>query len=196
MFPDEVEIDGAVSRQGLLQGRASLNLDKISLEIITAGKCGDDLVALLRRVLIVSNTDDVHQDARVGEGNLGPHILGDAGRGMQRDGFPHQIRLWLGNAVAPEKRARCIGAVDFKPLFLGMICVNKAQIVKQRGDVEQFRIELQILADTFHRTEREDANRVVEQQLGFVLAHQFSRFARDLAIGNFNAGKSCGGPCI
>ena len=53
---------------------------------------------------------------------------------MQGDGFPNQIRFRLGDAMAPEKFARCIGAVDFKPLCLGMIGVDKAEIMKQRSD--------------------------------------------------------------
>src|SRR3954451_13659120 len=81
VFLDVVEIYGAERRVRLLQGRASLDLDKLILEIFTAGKCGEDLVTLLWRVLIIFNPDDVHQDTRVCESDLGPHILGDAGRG-------------------------------------------------------------------------------------------------------------------
>jgi hypothetical protein len=87
---DVVEIDRAERRQRLLQGRAGLNLDELILEI-TARKVGHDLGPLLRRIVIVSNPDDVHQDTRVGESNLGPHEQGDAGRRMQGDRFPHQI---------------------------------------------------------------------------------------------------------
>ena len=38
--------------------------------------------------------------------------------------------------MAPEKFARCISAVDFKPLCLGMIGVDKTQVMKERGDIE------------------------------------------------------------
>lgn len=113
----------------LLQGRAGLNLDKVFLEI-TARKGGDDLVALLRRVLIVSNPDDVHQNARVCERDFGPHVLGDTGRGMERDGLPNQVRFRLGDAMASEKFARGVGAINFKPLRVGMKSVDKPQVVK------------------------------------------------------------------
>ena len=56
---DEIDVDCAKRRLRLLQGRASLNLDKLILEI-TARKLGDDLVALLWCVFIISNPDDVH----------------------------------------------------------------------------------------------------------------------------------------
>ena len=57
---------------------------------------------------------------------------------MQGDCFPHQIGLQLGDATALEKFAGCIGAVDLKPLCLGVISVDKAQVMKQRCDIEQF----------------------------------------------------------
>jgi hypothetical protein len=107
---------------------------------------------------------------------------------LQGDCFPHQIRFQVGDAVAFEKFARCIGAVDLEPLCLGMIGVNKTQVVKQRSDLEQFRVKFQVLADALYRSEQKDTNRVVEQQFGFVLPHQFSGFTRDLAVRNFNAG--------
>jgi hypothetical protein len=79
---DVVEIDGAERRRRLLQSRAGLNLDKITFEIITAGKGGDDLIALLWRVLIISNPDDVHENTRVCERDFRSHVLGDTGRGV------------------------------------------------------------------------------------------------------------------
>src|SRR5262249_41228357 len=63
---DVIEIDGAERRLRLLQRRASLHLEELILEI-TARKCGDHLVALLRRVLVVFNPRDVHQNPGVRE---------------------------------------------------------------------------------------------------------------------------------
>ena len=56
---DIIDVDCAERRLRLLQGRVRLNLNKLILEI-TARKGGDDLVALLRRVLVISNPDDIH----------------------------------------------------------------------------------------------------------------------------------------
>src|SRR6476619_1101688 len=149
---DIIDVDGAERRLRLLQGRASLHLNKLILEI-TARKGGDDLVALLRRVLVISNPDDVDQNTRVCERDFGPHVLGDTWRGMQGNGFPNQIRFRLGDAMAAEKFARCVRAINFKPLCVGMIRVDKPQVVKQRRDIEQFRIEFEILADALHCAE-------------------------------------------
>jgi hypothetical protein len=44
---------------GFLRAERVCTLNKLILEI-TARKGGDDLVALLRRVLVISNPDDVH----------------------------------------------------------------------------------------------------------------------------------------
>jgi hypothetical protein len=74
---DVVEIDRAERRVRLLQGRASLNLDKFILKL--PRESGDDLVALLWRVLMLSNPR--HQNTRV-ESDFGPHVRGDARRGM------------------------------------------------------------------------------------------------------------------
>ena len=43
--------------------------------------------------------------------------------------------------MASEKFARCVGAINFKPLCVGMIGVDKPQVVKQRREIEQFRVE-------------------------------------------------------
>ena len=64
---DVIEIDCPKRILRLLQGRASLNLDKIILEIVTARKCGDRLVTLLWRLLVISNSHDVHQNPCIGE---------------------------------------------------------------------------------------------------------------------------------
>src|SRR4029079_18656152 len=77
VLPDVVKIDGAVCCRGLLQCRARLQLDKITLEILSTGKGVDDLSALLRREIAISNPDNVHQDARICESYLGAHVLGN-----------------------------------------------------------------------------------------------------------------------
>ena len=85
-----------------------------------------------------------------------------------------------------------IRAVDFKPRCLGMRGLSNTEVMKQRGDVEQFRVEFQVLTGALHRSEQKDTNRVVEQHLGFVLSHQFGGFPRDLAIRNSNTGNHAG----
>jgi len=71
-----------------------------------------------------------------------------------------------------------------------MICVDKPQVVKQRRDIEQFRIEFEILADALHCAERKNADGVVVQHLSFMLPYELGGFARDLAIGNLDARKN------
>src|SRR5689334_25199969 len=97
---------------------------------------------------------------------------------MERNRFPHQIGLWLRNAVPSEKFAGCVRAINLKSLRRRVIMVDEAEIVKQRRDIEQLGIELQILAKSLHRSEHIDANRMVEQHLGLVTAHQFCGLSR------------------
>jgi len=73
-----------------------------------------------------------------------------------------------------------------------MIGVDKPQIVKQRGDIEQLRVELYLLAVSLHRAKHEHSNRVVEQQLTFMLPHQFGGRPRDLAVRNFDVRNDVG----
>jgi hypothetical protein len=71
-----------------------------------------------------------------------------------------------------------------------MISVDKPQVVKQRRDIEQLRIEFEILADALHCAEHKNADGVVVQHLSFMLPYEFGGFARDLAIGNLDARKN------
>lgn len=87
-----------------------------------------------------------------------------------------------------EEFARGVGAIDLEPLGLGMANVEQAEIVKQRRHVQQLGVELQFLTNAFHRAEQEDADRMVEHQLGFVLPHQLGGFTRNSAVGNPDAG--------
>src|SRR4051812_39796884 len=68
---DEIEIDGAKCRLRLLQGRAGLYLNEFVFKI-TARKRGNHLVALLRRVLVIANSHDIHQNPCVGESDFRP----------------------------------------------------------------------------------------------------------------------------
>src|SRR4030095_13821770 len=78
---DVFDVDCTERRLRLLHGRVSLNLNELILEI-TARKGGDGLVALLWRILIVSNSDNVHYNTRICESDFGPHVRGNARRGM------------------------------------------------------------------------------------------------------------------
>jgi hypothetical protein len=66
--------------------------------------------------------------------------------------------------------------------------VDEAEIVKQRRDVKKFGIEFQLLTQPLHGTEDVDSDGMVEKHVVFVAAHQFSRLARQLAVGDFDAG--------
>src|SRR5262249_46138808 len=92
--------------------------------------------------------------------------------------------------MALEKFACSVGAIDFEPLCVGMIGVDKPQVVKQRCDIEQLRIEFEILTNALHCAEHKNADGVVEQQPAFVLPHEFGGFACDLAVGNLDAGNN------
>jgi len=68
-----------------------------------------------------------------------------------------------------------------------MESIDNAQVMKQRSDIEQFRVELYLLPDSLHRAKHKHSNRVIEQHLRFVLPHQLSGLPGDLAIGDINA---------
>lgn len=107
---------------------------------------------------------------------------------MQRNRLPDQIGLRLGDAACPEKVPRGVGTVDLKSLCFGVVVIDQAEVVKQRRDIKQLGIEFQLLTQPLHRAEHVDADRMVEQHLVFVAAHQLGGLARQLAVGNFHAG--------
>lgn len=94
--------------------------------------------------------------------------------------------------MPPQKFAGGIGAINFKSLGLCMVMVDKPEIMEQRRDVEQLGIEFQILPMSLDRAEHKDADRVVEQHVVFVLAHQLGGLPCHLAVGNLHAG-NCDG---
>src|ERR1700753_4169324 len=148
-------------RLRLFESRAGLKLNELILEIMTR-KSGDNLVALLWRIFIKSDPDHVHNHACLRECDFRPHVVGDAWRGVQGDSFPNKVRLGLWNAVTSQEFARGVSAIDFKPLGIGFVGLDKAHVVKQRGDIEQLRIEFETLPDTLHSSEHISANAVVE----------------------------------
>src|ERR1051325_9643856 len=105
---------------------------------------------------------------------------------MQRDRFPDQIDLRFGDAIPSEEFAGGISTINLEALGVSMKIIDKAHVVKERGDIEQLGVEFQIQADTSHGTEQIDANGVVEQHLTLVMSHEFGGFARDLAVRNLD----------
>ena len=144
------------------------------------------MVALLWRELIIPNPNDVHKNTRVCKRDLGPHVLGNAGSGMEGDRFPNEVRFGFGDAMAPEEFAGGVSAINFKPFCLRVVLIDKTQVMKQRRYIEELWVELDILSGSLHGAKHVNANGVVEQYLRFMLAHQLRRFSRDLAVGQLD----------
>jgi hypothetical protein len=89
--------------------------------------------------------------------------------------------------MAPEEFAGGVSAINFKPFCLRVVVIDKTQVMKQRRYIEELGVELNILSGSLHGAKQVNANRVVEQYLRFMLAHQLRRFSRDLAVGQLDA---------
>ena len=125
---DVIEIDCPKCRLRLLQGRASLNLDKIIFEIITARKCGDHLVALLRRVLVISNSHDVHRRRNSARGY--PWRIGR--RPLRSDRSGNAYRPAASSSGPPRRGSAPTVVSGFRPLGrshedgIGIVCLHAA----------------------------------------------------------------------
>ena len=98
----------------------------------------------------------VEADACIQQSHFRLHVMGDARRGVQGNGFPDGSTWSSGNVVCAQELSRGIGAIDLEAFVLAGELPGQAEIVKGRGDVEELRIEpqLSLTALLWRRTDR------------------------------------------
>ena len=74
------------------------------------------------------------------------HVLRDAGRRVQRDRGPDRLNVALGYAMAPEKVASGVGAVDLETLIRASVLRGKAHVVEHGAGIEELGIKTETAA--------------------------------------------------
>jgi hypothetical protein len=103
---------------------------------------------------------------------------------VQRDCFPHDLHLIFSDVVRVKKLSRGICAIHLEAFVWARELLDKAGIVKCRGHVEKFRVEPQFPVMTLLSREQVDADRVIEEQIGGMLAQDVCSLFREQRIGN------------
>jgi hypothetical protein len=124
---------------------------------------GDDLFAHFRRKLVESPSEHVKTDARIQQRHFGLHVLGDARRGVQGNGFPDGSHLFFRNVVCAEELTRGIRAIDLEAFVVAGELPGQTEIVKCRREVEEFCIEPQLSLTALLGGEQIDPHGVVEK---------------------------------
>src|ERR1039458_9795226 len=98
---------------------------------------------------------------------------------MQGYRGPDRIDICLCYAVASQEITGGIGAVNFEALVLAAVQMGQAHVVKHRTCIKQLRIESQSSALACQSSPIIDAARMVKEQRGFGVSHQFRYFASE-----------------
>ena len=139
----------------------------------------------------------VEADARIEQRHFGLHVVSDARRGVQGNGFPDGSHLLFGNVVRAEELTRGIRAIDLEAFVFAGELLGQAEIVKGRGDVEEFRIEPQLALAALLGGEQIDPDRVIEEQIAGMLAQDARGLLGEKRIGNGEGGRENGhGSCF
>ncbi|MGY4622784.1 hypothetical protein ACVWY3_000540 [Bradyrhizobium sp. USDA 4486] len=171
-------VDGAIRRRWLVRKTGEILLNEPFFEIC-ARVLGDDFLAQLRRELIEPHPDDIEKNTGIEERDFGTHVLRDAGSGVQRDCFPDGLHLVFSDVVGAEKLPCGICAIDFEALVWARELLDETEIVKSGSYVEEFGIEPQIPLTTLLSREQVDADRVIKEQIGGMLAQDVCRLFRE-----------------
>src|SRR5690606_29540606 len=153
-----------------------------------AGVQGGDRVPLLGAELGVVQAQDVVFDAGGDQGDLGLHVLRDAGGGVQRDRGPHPAHAVFGDAVRAEEGAGLVGAVDLEAAAAAVEPLAEAEVVEHRADVEQLGVVVQAAAAPAQGAEPVDPPGVVVDQLLGGVPDQFGGFGGQFRVGDGDPG--------
>src|SRR5208283_1364810 len=91
-------------------------VDDLLLEVIPARMRLDYRLAVSVGYVKVAKSEDVHLNAGCDERHFRLLVLGDARRGVQRDGIPDYIDACFVDAMLPQEVARGICTVNFETL--------------------------------------------------------------------------------
>src|SRR5471032_3288344 len=114
-------------------------------------------------------------------------MLRYARRRVQCDRSPYLLYRVLVNAVLPHEVTRGVRAVHFEPVTRMLMLRIQADVMKEHADVEQVRVESQILASAGQRAEQERAQRVMKHQLRLRGPDPIGRCPRHRTVGNVDA---------
>ena len=162
--------------------------DDLFFEVLFARMRGDDGVAFAVRKVMISDAEYVGLDAGGNERHLGLFVLGDARRGMQRDGVPYDVDYCLVDAILPQEFPRGISAIHLESFGRAAILFHQAHVMKHSADVEHLGIKLQFLALARERAEVEDPIGMIVKQRGFGVSHQLPGGVGEFAVWNLDAG--------
>src|SRR5690348_1842341 len=155
-------VHGAVRRARLVCKAAEVCPDEVFLEAC-ARVTGDNFLAHSRRKLVEPFSEHIETDARIEERDFRAHVLSDAGRGVQGNGLPDRLHLLFRDVMCGQELAGGIGAIDLEAFVLAREVLGETEIVKRRGDVEEFGVEAELLLTALLRREQIDADGVVEE---------------------------------
>ena len=105
------------------------------------------------------------------------------------NGFPDGSHLLFGNVVRAQELTRGICAIDLEAFVLARELLGQAEIVKGRGDVEEFRVEPQLSLAALLGGEQIDPDGVVEEQIAGMLTQDARGLLGEKRIGNARAGQ-------
>jgi hypothetical protein len=80
-------------------------------------------------------------------------------------------------------------SIDLKAFVLARELLDETEIVKCGGDIEEFRIEAELLLTALLSREQVDADGVIKKQIGGILTQNVCGVLREQGIGNGEAGR-------
>jgi hypothetical protein len=82
-----------------------------------------------------------------------------------------------------------VRAIDLEAFVFARELLDETEIMKCGGDVEEFRVEAELLLMALLSCEQVDADRVIKQQIGGIFTQEVCGLFRKLGIGNDEGGR-------
>ncbi|GAB3880381.1 hypothetical protein GCM10027612_07890 [Microbispora bryophytorum subsp. camponoti] len=117
---------------------------------------GGDLGPLGVVEIVIADAEHVVLHTRGDQRHLRLHELGDAGGGVQGDRRPHPADAVFGHTALLQEAAGGIGAVHLEAPSAAAMLLVEPQVVEHRADVEQLRVETQVLSPPHQAAEEVD----------------------------------------
>src|ERR1700730_3798237 len=111
-------------------------------------------------------------------------VLRDGGRRVQGDRLPDRIDILLMDSMASQEVTGGICAVNLEAFLRGWLLMPQAHVVEHRACIKQFGIDPQSATLACQSAPVIDAARMVKEQRGLGVSHQFLYFASELAVRN------------
>jgi hypothetical protein len=91
--------------------------------------------------------------------------------------------------MCAEELTDGVCAIDLEAFVFARELLDETEIVKCGGDVEEFRVEAELLLTALLSREQVDADGVIKEQIGGILTQEVSGLFRERGIGNGEAGR-------